>query len=118
MRMIPHVAVVYSGDASVPGSAPSAHAQHRFQGVCEEFERQGIIPELIPYRDEAVDEVRHALRGMDAALIWVNPLDAVDNRDLLTVQDIAMLVAATVLVLNAAVDISYRLIDPRTRGRS
>lgn len=45
-------------------------------------------------------------------------LDAVDNRDLLTVQDIAMLVAATVLVLNAAVDISYRLIDPRTRGRS
>jgi len=45
-------------------------------------------------------------------------LDAVDNRDLLTVQDIAMLVAATVLVLSAAVDISYRLIDPRTRGRS
>lgn len=45
-------------------------------------------------------------------------LDAVDNRDLLTVQDIAMLVAATVLVLNTLVDISYRIVDPRTRGHS
>jgi peptide/nickel transport system permease protein len=43
-------------------------------------------------------------------------LNAVNNRDLLTVQDIAMLVAATVLVLNLLVDVSYRLLDPRLRN--
>jgi peptide/nickel transport system permease protein len=40
-------------------------------------------------------------------------LNAVNNRDLLTVQDVAMLVAATVLVINLLVDLSYRLLDPR-----
>jgi peptide/nickel transport system permease protein len=42
-------------------------------------------------------------------------LSSVNNRDLLTVQDITMLVAATVLVLNLLVDLSYRLLDPRVR---
>jgi peptide/nickel transport system permease protein len=46
-------------------------------------------------------------------------LNAVNNRDLLTVQDVAMLVAATVLVLNLLVDLSYRLLDPRiTEGQA
>lgn len=45
-------------------------------------------------------------------------LNAVNNRDLLMVQDVAMLVAATVLVVNLLVDLSYRLLDPRLRGAS
>jgi peptide/nickel transport system permease protein len=46
-------------------------------------------------------------------------LNSVNNRDLLTVQDIAMLVAATVLIINLVVDLSYRLLDPRlTEGRT
>jgi len=43
-------------------------------------------------------------------------LDSVNNRDLITVQDTAMLVASTVLVLNLLVDLSYRLLDPRLKG--
>jgi len=42
-------------------------------------------------------------------------LQSVNNRDLLTVQDITMLVAALVLVINMLVDMSYRFIDPRLR---
>ncbi len=42
-------------------------------------------------------------------------LNAVDNRDLLVVQDIVILVAAVVLVVNLLVDLSYRLLDPRVR---
>jgi peptide/nickel transport system permease protein len=42
-------------------------------------------------------------------------LSAVGNRDLLVVQDIVMLVAAVVLVVNLLVDLSYRLLDPRVR---
>jgi peptide/nickel transport system permease protein len=40
-------------------------------------------------------------------------LQAVDNRDLIVVEDVVMLVALTVLVVNFLVDVSYRLIDPR-----
>jgi peptide/nickel transport system permease protein len=40
-------------------------------------------------------------------------VQAIDNRDLLVVQDIVMLIAGTVLVVNLLVDISYRLLDPR-----
>jgi len=40
-------------------------------------------------------------------------LASVANRDLITVQDIVMLVATTVLVVNLIVDLLYRVIDPR-----
>jgi peptide/nickel transport system permease protein len=40
-------------------------------------------------------------------------VQAVNNRDLVVVQDIVMLIVATVLVVNLLVDISYRLLDPR-----
>jgi peptide/nickel transport system permease protein len=42
-------------------------------------------------------------------------ISSVTNRDLLTTQDVAMIVAATVLVLTLLVDLSYRLLAPRIR---
>lgn len=45
-------------------------------------------------------------------------LQAVSNRDLLVVQDVVMLVAVTVLVVNFLVDASYRLLDPRLQLRT
>jgi peptide/nickel transport system permease protein len=45
-------------------------------------------------------------------------LQSVNNRDLLTVQDITMLVAAFVLVINMLVDMTYQVIDPRLRMTS
>ena len=50
------------------------------------------------------------LPGLGAAL-----LSGVRQRDTLLVQDIAMLLTATVLVVNLLVDLSYRLLDPRLR---
>ncbi|MHB8189076.1 MAG: ABC transporter permease [Ferrimicrobium sp.] len=40
-------------------------------------------------------------------------LSSVANRDLVTVQDIVMLVSSVVLVTNLIVDVLYRLVDPR-----
>jgi peptide/nickel transport system permease protein len=40
-------------------------------------------------------------------------LQAVANRDLIVVQDVVMLIAIVVLVVNFLVDVSYRLFDPR-----
>src|SRR6202048_2982422 len=41
---------------------------------------------------------------------------AVGNRDLVTVQDLVVLLTTVVLVVNFLVDISYRLLDPRIRA--
>ena len=41
---------------------------------------------------------------------------SVGNRDLVVVQDVVMLVTGTVLVVNFAIDLSYRLLDPRIRS--
>ncbi len=43
-------------------------------------------------------------------------LDAVRNHDLIEIQDLVLLLAATVLVINFATDISYQLLDPRIRA--
>jgi peptide/nickel transport system permease protein len=41
---------------------------------------------------------------------------SVGNRDLIVVQDLVMLLTAVVLIVNFAVDLSYRLLDPRIRS--
>jgi peptide/nickel transport system permease protein len=41
---------------------------------------------------------------------------SVGNRDLIVVQDLVMLLTATVLVVNFGVDLLYRLLDPRIRS--
>jgi peptide/nickel transport system permease protein len=50
------------------------------------------------------------LPGLGAGL-----LSGIDARDTLLVQDVVMLLTATVLVVNLLVDLSYRVLDPRVR---
>lgn len=45
-------------------------------------------------------------------------LDAVANRDLITVQTIVMLLVVFTLTVNFIVDLTYRLVDPRLRRRA
>ena len=42
-------------------------------------------------------------------------LDSVSNRDLILVQDVVMIIAMAVLLVNFLVDIVYLMIDPRLR---
>jgi len=42
-------------------------------------------------------------------------LQAIGNRDLLTVQGIVMVLTSIVLFVNFLVDVSYRYLDPRMR---
>ena len=42
---------------------------------------------------------------------------AIANRDLLVVQDVVMLLAGAVIVINGGVDVLVALIDPRLRHR-
>lgn len=42
---------------------------------------------------------------------------AINQRDLIVVESVVMLLVATVIVVNLLVDLSYALVDPRLRGR-
>ena len=42
---------------------------------------------------------------------------ALGQRDLIVLKDVALLLAGLVIVVNSAIDIAYTLIDPRLRGR-
>ena len=45
-------------------------------------------------------------------------LDAVGNRDLLTVQSVVMVLVAITLIINLAVDVLYTVLDPRIRKKA
>ncbi|MBP3037348.1 ABC transporter permease [Arthrobacter sp. zg-ZUI100] len=45
-------------------------------------------------------------------------LDAVGNRDLLTVQSVVMVLVALTLIINLLVDVLYTIVDPRLRKRA
>jgi peptide/nickel transport system permease protein len=84
--------------------------------------RHGLRPSLIPVVTVAGLELAGLIVGaIVVENVFTLPgvgsllLSSVDNRDLLVVQDIVMLAAAAVLVVNMAVDFSYRLLDPRVR---
>ena len=49
----------------------------------------------------------------EAIMRLADLLSSVANRDLITVQDIVMLVATVVVVANLLVDLLYRVVDPR-----
>lgn len=60
--------------------------------------------------DAIIIEVIFVIPGMGSLL-----LESVSNRDLLTVQDVVMVIVAAVLVINLVVDLLYVAIDPRLR---
>jgi hypothetical protein len=70
---IARVAILYPGPSG--SEERTAWLDHRFGPVVAELRRAGADPELTPYRDEAADAALERLRGMDAVLVWVNPIE-------------------------------------------
>jgi len=58
----------------------------------------------------------HTLHQVARVATQIFDLCGVLGRDTVLVQDIVMLLTATVLVVNLIVDLSYHLLDPRLRG--
>jgi hypothetical protein len=55
----------------------------RLRRVFESLEGLGVETEPVAYSDDAVDEVRDQLRGLDGVLVWVNPIqDGLDRSKL------------------------------------
>jgi len=71
------VAIVFRGDRSAPTPPP---ATTRLASVVDALAEVGLIAEFAVYNDDAVDEMRSQLIGVDGALVWVDPVTGSDDR--------------------------------------
>lgn len=70
----PSVAIVYHGDAERRRTATPETS--KVPTVFPALELAGMVGVPVVYHDDFRDEVREQLLGMDAALVWVNPIEA------------------------------------------
>lgn len=72
------VVLLWRTDAEKPAS--STLADNRLAKVAKAMERVGLSIHGAPYTDQSVDRVRQQLKGMDAVLVWVNPIEIDKDR--------------------------------------
>jgi len=73
------VALLYPGDRAARDRADPAAG--RFANLFEAFSRAGIAAEPAVWHDEFADEVAAQLRGVQAVLVWCNPIEDGRRRD-------------------------------------
>jgi glutathione synthase/RimK-type ligase-like ATP-grasp enzyme len=75
------IAIVYAGDREARQAA--GPEKSRFLKLFQAFSEIGAHAECAVYHDDFCDEVRQQLLGMDAALVWVNPIEGDTDRAML-----------------------------------
>jgi len=75
----PSLALLYPGDRPMRDRADPAES--RFAALFDACAAAGIRTEPAVYHDDFADEVAVQLRGVDAALVWCNPIESGRRRD-------------------------------------
>jgi glutathione synthase/RimK-type ligase-like ATP-grasp enzyme len=75
------VAIVWRGDRETRIAATNTNS--RYHRIFEELEAAGFAPEPAVFDEAFADEVLQQLLGVDAVLVWVNPLDNGKTRNVL-----------------------------------
>lgn len=70
MRREPRIGLLWRREWDPPSAEPP-----KLRGVFEAFAELGVDAEAVVYSDDAVDEVRDQLLGLDGVLVWVNPIE-------------------------------------------
>jgi hypothetical protein len=71
------IGLLFRGERSAP---PLVGRARVLSGAFEAFDELGVDAEPVVYSDDAVDEVRDQLLGLDGVLVWVNPIQDGANR--------------------------------------
>jgi hypothetical protein len=71
------VAILYPGDREIRRNATKEN--NRFATIFSALAEAGVEAEPAVYHDDFCDEVREQLMGLDAVLVWMNPIQ--DGRD-------------------------------------
>ncbi|CAD5371427.1 conserved hypothetical protein [Rubrivivax sp. A210] len=74
-----HVALLYPGDRAARSLADPAAS--RFAALFEALAAAGVHAEPAVYHDDFADEVAAQLRGVQAVLVWCNPIEDGRRRD-------------------------------------
>lgn len=101
----PRIAILFPGDREA--RLTTAPAATRFAAVFDAFGRQGAAAECAVYHDDFLDEVRTQLLGVDAVLVWVNPI--VDGRDRSKLDAMLREVAAAGVYVSTHPDVILKL---------
>lgn len=75
----PRIALLYPGDRIARDRSDSAAS--RFVALFEAFAAAGMAAEPAIWHDDFADEVRQQLRGVQAVLVWCNPVEGGNRRD-------------------------------------
>lgn len=70
---VPKVALLYPGDRAARDRADPAAS--RFAALFDAFRAAGVIAEPAVWHDDMADEVRDQLLGVQAVLVWCNPIE-------------------------------------------
>ena len=73
----PRIGLLFRGDRSAP---PLVGRAKVLSDAFAAFDDLGVDAEPVVYSDDAVDEVRDQLLGLDGVLVWVNPIQDGANR--------------------------------------
>lgn len=104
MDRTPRVAIVYPAGR---GSEPPTAGYNRFHNVAEALQGRGVAVQPVAYRDEMADHVQRQLRGVDAALVWLNPIH--DGRDRSILDALLRDVAAHGVFVSAHPDVILKM---------
>lgn len=77
----PRIGVLWRADERDAGGLP--RADRDLAPLYESFATLGAVLVPVPYRDDAIDEVRSRLLALDGVLVWVNPIQDGANRSFL-----------------------------------
>jgi hypothetical protein len=104
-RFLGRIGIVWPGDPRVEVRlTPEGCRLHRVFDAL--FERH-VAAEAVVYADEVVDKVRDRLLGMDAVLVWVNPIE--DGRDRSKLDAMLREVAAAGVFVSAHPDVILKM---------
>jgi hypothetical protein len=68
---------------TAPGQERSVFTDEMYRRLAEEFVRAGVRVENVPYHSSRAEALREELRGLDALLVWVNPIEQGEDRSVL-----------------------------------
>ena len=105
MTANPTVALVWRGDLNARRTATLQ--ENRLKHVAEALEAHGMNVQPAVYGDDFADEVEAQLLGVDAVLVWVNPLQ--DGRDRSILDPLLRRVAAAGVFVSAHPDVILRM---------
>lgn len=103
-QRVGRVALVWRGD---PRAAVPAPLRTRLASMFEALEAVGIAAEPVVYADDAVEETRAKLLGVDGVLVWVDPLS--DGKDRSRLDLLLREVAAGGVWVSAHPDVILRM---------